>query len=113
MKYYSILQVTGRLVVDIELSPLEAEAVLRCQQEMGSFKYEGRNTQPTAPAPTASLLTVLSQRKIDDNEFGKIFYAPLAFDQKPTVEYRAGEYPPRVLAVTELCGVIFNQGTSF
>jgi len=79
--------VTGRVIVDVVISPREGSMIQECYNYMNSFD----NKPLTALHP-------------DD--------VPYAFSSSPVIEYAAGEVAPRVFAVVEICGIAFNQGVN-
>jgi len=124
--------VSGRLILDIYLPTVEARAVQEALSELVEFQYHGRTftdyDQAQASTSTASATQDIDNESsfgrslaksnsgknfaVDSATFGKLFLAPLQQLQSPNVSYSAGETEPDVLAVSELCGVLFTQGVN-
>lgn len=77
---------TGRLVVDLEVTPREAQAVLDALSFMQQFEQRS--------------VSCLSEN------------CGFRFRPSPNVRYAEGELPPRVHAVVEIFGVTFTQGVN-
>lgn len=118
--------VSGRLILDIYLPVEEARAVREAMAELVEFQYHGctfTNYDLAQASAEENSVGVNSNDKLtmsrtnsgknlsaDSATFGRLFLAPLQQLQSPNVTYGADETAPDVLAMTELCGVLFSQG---
>jgi hypothetical protein len=112
-----MLKNTGRLIVDLELTASEAQAVRLALHEMAGLKYDAclHFHTSTATAPTIHDRFLISPRsrtpvQIDDPEFARIFHSPIEFEENPQIDYGSEEAIPEVLATTQITALAFNQG---